>query len=267
VTAMLRSGLLLLAPLVWVLGCAVPVAADLDEPQANQVVLALSHGGIAAEKQTDSRSDDRWQVEVARGDAPGALAVLAEQGLPSPPAPGVLDALGPSSLVPSRTREHARVVAGTAAEIEQTLRRVDGVVTAHVHLAVPLADAWATPSDATSPTAAVLLRYRGSSSPLDEPQIRRLVAGAVTDLDPERVAVVSSPVVETAPAAAPQLVRVGPLAVARSSLSTLQLLLGIAFGLNVLLTGLVLALWARLRRGQPGPEPPRAMAPASQDAR
>jgi len=247
----MSSGARLLAALVvLVAGCSVPVAADLEESDANRVVVALEGSAIGANKQHDPANEGRWQVTVARADTSTAVRVMQSEGLPPPESPGVLEALGDPSLVPSRASEHAKLVAGTAGELEQSLRGVDGVLSARVHLAVPVRDAWSRSSDpGNGPTAAVLLRHRGAKSPLSADAVRRLVAGAVPGLSADRVDVVATPVAPPS-TDSPALSHFGPLAVARSSLTPLRVLVGVAAGMNLLLIAVVLVLWARMRRFQ-----------------
>ena len=88
--------------LLMVSGCAVPIAAGLDEGDANRVVVALEENGVAAHKEPDPQVENHWRVTVARDDTSAATAVLTRESLPAPLAPGVLDTLGKGSLVPSR---------------------------------------------------------------------------------------------------------------------------------------------------------------------
>ncbi len=245
----MSSGRVLLAVLLaLVAGCSVPVAADLAENDANQIVVALETNGIGAQKQNDPANDGRWQITVARADTSTAVRVMQSEGLPPPDSPGVLEALGERSLVPSRASEHAKLIAGTAGELERSLRAVDGVLSARVHLAVPVRDAWDPLRDGSvGPTAAVLLRYRGNQAPLSTDAVRRLVAGAVPGLSADRVSVVATPVAPPA-TDSPALSHFGPLSVTRSSLTPLRVLVGVAAGLNLLLIVVVLILWARMRR-------------------
>ena len=98
-------------------GCAVPVAAGLDEADANRVVVALEDNGVAAQKEVDAENEGRWSVSVARDDASAAVAVLTRESLPPPDAPGVLETLGKGSIVPSRAAEHAKLFAEARAKL------------------------------------------------------------------------------------------------------------------------------------------------------
>ena len=231
-------------------GCNVPVAAGLEEADASQAVVALERSGIAAEKERDPEKEGSFRVLVPRDDAASALTSLAAEGLPPRPAPGVLDALGKGSMVPSRLAEHARLVSGTGGELERSLKALDGVVSARVHLAVPPHDPLALGEEPETASASVLIRHRGATPPVAMSDVQRLVAGAVPGLSPERVSVVmtSAPTLTAPPGR--ELARFGPVTVTRSSVSPLRLIVGVGVLLNALLVGVVFALFSRLRRAE-----------------
>ena len=242
-------------------GCTVPVAADLDEGSANQVVVALDEGGVNATKERDPDSEGRWRVTVPQSDGLTAAAILEQNNLPPDAAPGVLDALGDGSLVPSRASEHARLVAGTAGELERSLREVDGILAARVHLAVPPKDALSLGQAPQSPTASVLLRHHGATLPLTEADIQRLVAGAVPGLAPDHVSVVATPVPDARSPVDRSLTHFGPITVTRSSLPPLRVVVGAVVAINLALLVAVLLAWLRLRRTQLALEDARAGLP------
>lgn len=236
----------------WVLlcGCSVPVAAGLDENDANQAVVALERYGIASEKERDPEKEAAYRVLVSRDDASPAVGLLAQENLPPRATPGVLAALGQGSMVPSRLSEQAKLVTGTSGELERSLLSLDGVVSARVHLAVPPRDPLALGAVSPPTTASVLLRHRGSAPPIAAGDVQRLVAGAVAGLAPEQVSVVLSLAPPLARPKERELARVGPLTLARSSVTPLRLIIGAAVLLNVVLLGVVLALWTRMRRSE-----------------
>src|SRR4029434_941611 len=84
------------------IGCVVPVAAGLDEGQAQRVVVALDRGGSRADTESEPASDSKSLVVVERTDAPRAIAALRDEELPAPTVPGLLDSMGKGSLVPSQ---------------------------------------------------------------------------------------------------------------------------------------------------------------------
>ena len=228
--------------------CSVPIAAGLDEGDASQAVVALEKSGIAAEKDKDPDHENAYRVLVARDDAASALSVLGQEGLPPREAPGVLEALGRGSMVPSRLTEQAKLVAGTSGDLERTLRAVDGVVSARVHLAVPPRDPLALDEKAPGASASVLLRHRGAAPPIALAEIQRLVAGAVPGLDPSGVSVIMTPAPPRARLAERELARFGPLTVTRASMTPLRVAIGVIILVSAVLVGFLVALWSRLRR-------------------
>ncbi|MBN1607540.1 MAG: secretion protein [Polyangiaceae bacterium] len=230
--------------------CSVPVARGLDEQDANRVATALEEQGVAASKEVDPQAEGRWLVSVGPDDAPAATAVLASENLPPRPSPGVLEAMGEDALVPSRASEHARLIAGVAGDLERSLRSIDGVLSARVHLAVPVGDALALDDTRPPPTASVLLRHRGATPPVSVQGVQQLVARAVPALSPEMVSVVATPVPPAKRAPERELARFGPITVTQGTSRTLRAIVGLVIVLNLALIGLLVALWSRLRRAQ-----------------
>jgi len=235
----------------FLLGCNVPVAANLDEDDANRIVLALDHSNIDATKEVDPASEGKVRVVVARDDVARALSAMREEELPRPKPQGVLDSMDKGALVPSQAAEHAQYVAGVAGDLERTLESIDGVLGARVHLNLPQNDLL---RDGPQPktTASVLVAHRGSAPPITSEAVQKIVSGGVAGLAAQDVSVVM--VSRPAPAARgeQQLAHVGPIAVARGSMRTLQATLG---GLVVLIAGLAFAalmLWVRLGRAREG---------------
>jgi type III secretion protein J len=245
-----RACLVLVATVA--LGCTVPVAAALDETDANRVVVTLDESGIDATKEADPSTEGKFRVIVARDDVGRALATMREEELPRAKTRGVLEAADHGQLVPSQAAEHAQLVAGLAGELEKTLGGIDGVLSARVHLNLlpprePLRD-----GPGPKATASVLLEHRGATPPLAAESIQRLVAGGAPGLGPADVAVVFVP--RTTRANAPgrtDLAHVGPITVARASMSTLKVAFASLVVVVLALAAATLALWtkaARLRR-------------------
>jgi type III secretion protein J len=239
------SGLLLSGLAV---GCTVPVAASLEESDANRVVSALERNGVAADKRPDPDGEGRFSVEVGRGDASFAISVMTREELPPRRSPGLLDAVGKGSLVPGRGDEQAKLTAGIAGELQRTLMGLDGVIDARVHLALPRRDPLQESSSEPVPTAAVLLKYRSATPPLSSDEISRLVSGAVPGLDPTHVTVVSKAVETAVSRKGTELVLLGPLTTTRSSLPYLRWMIGSVAVLNACMVALLIALWLRMRR-------------------
>lgn len=227
--------------------CTIPVASDLDESAANRVVAALGRNGVAADKERDTENEGRFSVDVGRGDASFALAVMAREELPPHASPGWADALGKGSLIPSRADERAKLLMLTAGELERTLLGIEDVISARVHLALPERDALVVDAS-RPPTASVLLKHGGAAPPLSVLEVQRLVAGAVPGLDPASVMVVTKAVAQPVDRKGTELVRLGPLTTTRSSLPYLRWMIACVATLNACMVALLFALWLRGRR-------------------
>jgi type III secretion protein J len=240
-TALLPLGLLSAA------ACSVSVAGGLDDSEANRVVVALERASIDSTKQPDPAVEGKWRVDVTRDDVSHALSALRDEELPRSTPPGVLDAVGRGTLVPSEAAEHAQLVAGMAGDLERSLEGVDGVLSARVHLSVPTASPL---RDIAPPhgTASVLLEHRGSTPPLSADSVQRLIAGGVAGLLPSDIAVVM--ISHSAPPVpgVSEFGHVGPIAVARASMRELQAALVALVAVVALLAAATLVLYARLTR-------------------
>jgi type III secretion protein J len=228
----------------------VPVANDLDEAAANKVVAALGRNGVAADKQRDPENEGRFNVDVGRGDASFALSVMAREELPPHSTPGLSEALNQGSFIPSRADEQAKLLVGTAGELQRSLLSIDDVIAARVHLAIPRADVLDRDASPGPPSASVLLKHGGTVSPLSPLEIAQLVAGAVPGMDPTSVTVVTKAVAEPVERTGTELVRLGPLTTTRSSLPYLRWMIACVATLNACMVALLFALWLRARRSE-----------------
>jgi type III secretion protein J len=220
-------------------GCASEeLLHGLDEPQANEVVVALDGVGVPARASRQDGGEGGFTVAVAAGDASRARRLLAERELPRPRAPGFGEVFGKGGLVPTPTEEHALFLHALAGELSRSLEAIDGVVGARVHLGLPQADPLRA-GDRPAPRAAVLVRCRPVACPAIhglEGGIRALVAGAADGLEAGAVSVVIAPAEAPPPP---------PLPPRRS-----PLLLALAAGIALSAVALAaVALRARLRPG------------------
>ncbi len=113
---------------------------------------------------------------------------LAEGGLPKGGGVGYeifdkSDALGTTSFV--QNINHLRALEG---ELARTIRAIDRVQAARVHLVLPERPLFSR--EAPEPSAAIVVRVRGALEPQQIRAIRHLVASAVNGLKPQRVSIV-----------------------------------------------------------------------------
>ncbi len=220
----------------------------LEEPQANQVLVALGEGGIRASKRREEGTEAGWTILVPGPEGAHARRILADRELPHPRTPGIAEVFGKGSMVPSNVEERALYHHALAGELSRSVQAIDGVVEARVHLALPPPDP-IRPDAPRSPRAAVLVKCRPEARARVEPLvpgIRSLIAGAAEGLDPAAVSVVIAEASFSRPSPEPPARPTARLLVAASVLAAA---LGLALA--------ALAWRGRLRRdgtddGHPG---------------
>jgi type III secretion protein J len=241
----------LLASALLATACTQEIQRGIDQPQGDEIVVALSRAGVPAELDQDDgqgQGPPTYHVTVSATDAAHALAVLAADGLPRQAPAGYGTVYGDGSLVPTETEERARYAWALSGEIEDTLLRVDGTLDARVHLVLPDPDAARDAALGGPPApraqASVLLKLAAGAPALSAADVQRLVAGAVPGLLPDDVAVVST-VASTPERPQDPLTRVGPLWIATGSRGALVAVLAT---LLLVVVGLSLALVLMARR-------------------
>ena len=179
------------------------VISNLDERDANLIVVFLESKGIAAKKiQTSSgaavgatSTGPRFSVHVDQKQAINAMSVLNQNGLPQRQGTDLLQLFAKQGLMSSDKEETIRYQAGLAQQITNTILMIDGVIDASVQLSFPPEET--APGEqpiSTKITAAVYVKHQGV---IDDPnnhletKIKRLVSGSITGLDINDVTVVS----------------------------------------------------------------------------
>lgn len=223
------------------------VRTGLDEADADRILVALDAAAIGAAKVRErTGAGSSYRIEVASADVAHARRVAAET-VAERPQPGLAEWVARPGLIPSLEAERARWSAAVAGELARSLRTVDGVHDARVHLALAAAAGDALDARPGIPRASVLVTLRDHAPRLDERTVRALVCGAVQGLEPEHVAVIQAPARSTA-VRHPRVVRLGPIAILAESLPALRAIGGALFAaLGGLAIGLV-ALWRHRRR-------------------
>ena len=180
--ATLRLGCM--AVLVLLAACREPMFSDLAEHDANEIVAALRQHGIHAVKVPGA--EHRWGLEVGSDDFSRAVQVLKENGLPRPSHASIGELFRKEGLVSTPSEERIRFVFAQQQELESTLSRIDGVVSARVHVVMPQSDPLAdTPRPAS---ASVFIKHRADVDlTASVPQIKALVARSIESLPHENV--------------------------------------------------------------------------------
>ena len=156
---------------------------DLSMQDSGGVVKDLERQGIPYELKHDGAV-----VLVPKDQVLRVRMKLAEAGLPRGGGVGYeifdkSDTLGATSFV--QNINHLRALEG---ELARTIRAIDRVEMARVHLVLPERPLFSR--DKVEPSASIVLKVRGKLETQQVRAIRHLVASAVNGLKPERVSVV-----------------------------------------------------------------------------
>jgi flagellar M-ring protein FliF len=158
--------------------------SNLDLREAGAIVQSLDQAGIKSEIKGDGST-----IMVPRDKVASARLLLAGKGLPTSDSVGyeifdTQNALGQTDFVQQLNMKRA-----TEGELARTIRSLDGVTFARVHLVLPERQLFQDTTDQAS--AAVTIGVGAREPSTDQVRaVQNLVAGAVPDLKPERVVVI-----------------------------------------------------------------------------
>ncbi len=197
----------LLLVLFLVTGCDKPteIVSNLEEREANEIIVFLASKGIEASKSPSSSSgpgagqgSTKWSISVEKQISTDAMAILNQNGLPRIKGVNLLELFAKQGLMSSEKEETIRYQAGLAEQIASTIRKIDGVIDADVQISFPVTESTglgaAMETTPTKITAAVYVKHQGI---LDDPnshlvlKIKRLLAGSINGLDLNDVTVIS----------------------------------------------------------------------------
>ena len=193
--AMLRRTLCLAAimSLLLLTGCKTEIYQGLSENQANTMLSLLLRHGIPAEK---VGSKNGYTLTVEENRIVQALEILKENSLPREDFQSLGKVFAAEGMISSATEEQARLAFAISQELSDTFSRIDGVLTARVHVVLSHTDL--STGNITPPSAAVFLRHTPESQATRLiPHIRELTANSVPALMQDKVSVMLVPVRET----------------------------------------------------------------------
>ena len=175
---------------------------NLNEGEANVIVVFLESKGISAEKATvvstgagAESGAPKFNISVAASRSVEAMSLLNQNGLPQRQGTTLLELFSKSSFMSTDKEENIRYQAGLSQQLANVILMIDGVIAANVQLSFP------DPNEETAegaikklPTAAVFVKHQGI---IDDPnshlvlKIKLLISASVQDLTIDNVTVVS----------------------------------------------------------------------------
>jgi type III secretion protein J len=177
------------------------IVNNVNEREANEIVVYLASKGIAAQKVQAAGGEGggtgpiQYNISVDATQSTEAMALLNRVGLPRQEGTNLLTLFAPSGFMTSDRAETIRYQAGLAEELKNTIRKIDGIIDANVQISFPPAETTLAPG-AVSPkiTASIYVKHQGV---LEDPnshletKIKRLVSSAINGLHFEDVSVIS----------------------------------------------------------------------------
>ncbi|WP_175712282.1 type III secretion system inner membrane ring lipoprotein SctJ [Burkholderia ambifaria] len=161
---------------------------DLDQTQANEVMAALYRHNIPAKKTGTVR--DGYSIEVGRADFSAAVDILKIYDLPSSKSVNVADMFPADSLVASPRAERARLLSAVEQRLQQSVRALNGVASARVHVAYDLEDAGS--SSATTRISVLVVHDDAVSIQALVSDVKRLLKNSMPKLEYDNISVVPS---------------------------------------------------------------------------
>ncbi|MDO8877803.1 MAG: flagellar basal-body MS-ring/collar protein FliF [Pseudolabrys sp.] len=161
----------------------VPLFTDLSVEDSSAIIKDLERQAIDYQIKNDGAI-----VMVPKDKVARLRMKLAESGLPKGGGVGYeifdkSDALGATSFI--QNINHLRALEG---ELARSIRGLDRVSAARVHLVLPERPLFSR--DKVAASASIVLKVRGALEPQQVRAIRHLVATAVNGMKPERVSVI-----------------------------------------------------------------------------
>jgi len=179
------------------------VVNNIDEREANEIVVYLATKGIHAQKMKAPTTETAaagttqtyWNILVDPKDMVQSMALLNQAGFPRRQGTTLLQLFAKQGLMTTDREENIRYQAGVEEELSNTIRKIDGVLDAVVQISYPSSQEELIPGEEQrAMKAAVYVKHQGI---FDDPnnhlvtKIKRLVAGSVDNLDFENVSVVT----------------------------------------------------------------------------
>lgn len=175
---------------------AIVVASNVSEPQMSLLYGGLEPGDQQAIGSYLSKEGQPYQIDTQNkavlvpGDQVLSLRMkLAEEGLPAGSSVGYELLDNASALGTTAQGQKATMQRALEGELARTIRSLDWIASARVHLVVPERELFSR--TVREPSASVVLKTRGGGvNPGQIKAIQHLVAAAVPNLSPARISIV-----------------------------------------------------------------------------
>lgn len=177
-----RRGIIALGVAIVIAGCSsTPIAQDIAQSQANEIVALLAENGISAVARKGTGGQSRYTVEVDAEHYTAAITLLHRAGLPGEEKRSFADLVAPQGLIPnSRDMEALRLDHALGAEIETALLNHPGIITARVIVRSSIVQ------ERGEPAVSAVIQYRPEAA-VNREALGGIIARAVPGVRPDNV--------------------------------------------------------------------------------
>ena len=171
---------IVMAASLFLAGCQSELYSNLQEREVNEMISVLAVNGIEASRSSDGKGN--YSVTVDRGDFSIAIAKLSEKGLPREQFGSLGKVFNSEKLVSTPFEERARFMHALNEELSNSISRINGVVSARVHLMVPEDSPF---EDNKTPPRASVFIYQEAGKDLRPqiPTIKNLIVNSLDNLE------------------------------------------------------------------------------------
>ncbi len=177
---------IVLAAALFLVGCQSELYSNLKERDVNEMISVLAVNGIQANRTTDGKGT--FGLTVDRSDFSLAISKLSEKGLPREQFGSLGKIFNSEKLVSTPFEERARFMHALNEELSNSISRINGVVSARVHLMVPEDSPFE--QNKTPPRASVFIYQQGGQDLRQQiPTIKNLIVNSLDNLEYSNVEV------------------------------------------------------------------------------
>lgn len=163
---------------------------NLDQQQANEVLAVLQRQNIYAEKKFEGKNG--FSVTVEEKDFAAAVDWLKIYQLPTRPDVNISQMFPADSLVSSPRAEKARLYSAIEQRLEQTIRSLDGIMFARVHVSYDV-EAGEGGKEMQPVHLAVMAVYDRDINPQNKiNEIKRFLKNTFSGIEYENISVILS---------------------------------------------------------------------------
>jgi type III secretion protein J len=233
--------LLLLLLFLFINGCKdSSLYSNLDEQEAVEMQAILLRQGIDCDKITEK--DNIWELKVSKNHLAEAIEILKGLGYPKDKFADMGQMFQKEGLVSSPLEERVRYIYALSQEVAQTISRIEGVITARVHVVLPENDPLSEYFQPSS--ASVFVKHRQTLDIQSHiHQIKQLVINSIEGLNYDKVSIVpfATSMVSIAPQ---QFERILGIEIAAAYAARFRILVcGLIFFMAISMTGCCYLFW------------------------